>query len=86
MRKANSVTETTLGLVQAELDKQEEEWGQSNHPLGFWMLILIEEVGEAAKEILEDDIVAASLELVQVAAVAIAAIEDLYRGILDDEN
>ena len=36
--------------------KQEEKWGPQKHQPEKWMVILMEEVGEAAKAILEDDL------------------------------
>ncbi len=42
-----------------------------------WLTILVEEVGEVAEAILEHDIDNYSVELVQVAAVCVAALEDL---------
>jgi NTP pyrophosphatase (non-canonical NTP hydrolase) len=73
--------------VRAERERQDEKWGEQNHMPDRWMCILMEEVGEAAKEILEAQ--ATILvprgrkkfreEMVQVAAVALAIIECVDR-------
>ena len=78
---------TTINDVIEERKRQDYKWGQQNHHPIIWMSILTEEVGEAAKE--ANDIFFANAqrieqlreELVQVAAVAIAAIESLDRGL-----
>lgn len=75
-----------------ERDRQDAKWGEQNHGDAIWLAVLIEEVGEAAREILEarpvvgyvDPIppIATALlraELVQVAAVAVAWIEAIDR-------
>lgn len=70
-----------------EMERQDKKWGEQNHsPLG-WLAILTEEVGEVAKEatraippvVDQFDAVAYRKELVQVAAVAMNAIESLDR-------
>lgn len=71
--------------VQAERARQQEKWGVQNHNVALWMLILSEEFGEAAKEANEvyfrgKDPAEYRAELVQTAAVAVAAIESLDRG------
>lgn len=78
--------------VQDERRKQDRKWGPQNHTPLEWMAILVEEVGEAQKEALEyhwrgkyypDDVERLAryrAELVQVAAVAVAAIESLDRN------
>ncbi len=80
-----------LFLIDQERDKQDAKWGVQHHDPEVWHVILSEEVGEVAEEILKlrqcivDDEpafadVARELlkeELVQVAAVCVAALEDL---------
>ena len=61
---------------------QDHKWGVQRHSPELWMSILMEEVGEAAKEILEENFSGYKSsglygELVQVAAVAIAILEQL---------
>ena len=71
-----------------ERDKQDAKWGANRklHPLE-WNVILGEEVGEVARAILEGGLDCEDVEhrmrlreeLVQVAAVAVAWLEALYR-------
>ena len=68
----------------AERVRQDARWGEQNHTPIWWHAILAEEVGEVAKAILElqfagKSIAAVRKELVQVAAVAIAAVESIDR-------
>ena len=69
----------TIGEVINERKKQDEKWGEQNHHPYKWLSILGEEVGEANKAALEGSLLRYREELVQVAAVAIAAIECLER-------
>jgi NTP pyrophosphatase (non-canonical NTP hydrolase) len=82
-----------IGEVINERKRQDDKWGEQNHIPAIWMNILMEEVGEASKEMLESDFEYAKdwteygellenyrTELVQVAAVAVAAIECLDRA------
>lgn len=72
--------------VQRERERQEMKWGRQDHAPAFWMLILGEEFGEAQKAALEASWGGGAswadyrAELVQVAAVALAAIESLDRN------
>ena len=56
-------------LIQMERNAQDEKWGEQNHSDEKWLAILLEELGEAAKAVLEDDDVALLEEVVQVGAV-----------------
>ena len=42
--------ENILNLIKAERERQNEKWGEQNYPVIEWQAILMEEVGEAAKE------------------------------------
>ena len=76
--------ESILSAIEAECRQQEEEWGdnaeRTNQSPELWLVILVEEVGEVAKEVCEiwngrgstSDL---RMELGQVAAVAISWIE-----------
>lgn len=81
-----------LSEVIEERERQHDKWGKQEHPLYLWISILTEEVGEAAKEandVLFSNGAEATKahkrlcverlrkELVQVAAVAAATIEDI---------
>lgn len=72
---------TTQMLVAYEREAQDFKWGdQSSHPDTLWLAILVEEVGELAKAILENKQDEISDELVQCAAVAHAWIEARVRN------
>jgi len=76
-----------LAEICSERFKQDEKWGVQNHSAEKWMVILMEEVGEACKDALEayphknpilkksEALIMWRKEMVQVAAVAVAAIE-----------
>ena len=77
-------TLTVLADVKAERERQHQLFGdQSDKVNGVWLGILVEEVGEVAKALNEDDPVEhLREELVQVAAVATAWVEKIDRGVL----
>ena len=56
-------------LIQIERDAQDEKWGEQHHSDEKWLTILMEEVGEAAKAVLEENDEALLVEVVQIAAV-----------------
>ena len=59
-------------LVNKERSYQDKLWGQQNHPPDKWLVILVKEVGELSKEILEYDTTdkwSMEEELIQAAAV-----------------
>lgn len=73
--------------ILAERVRQDQKWGEQNHPPIEWLAILTEEVGELAKEVNEhrwrerpDSLAKLRAELVQVAAVAVAWLECLDRA------
>lgn len=68
-----------LDDVLEERRRQFNKWGQQDHDEDRWMVILMEEVGECCKAIQEEDPANYREELVQVAAVAVAAIEAFDR-------
>lgn len=94
MNYANELTATlhAIRCVTDERGRQLQKWGVQNHSPIEWIAILGEEFGEASKEALEhhwqgshypvDSLRLQRLrsELVQVAAVAVAAIESLDRN------
>lgn len=78
-----------LSNVKYERKCQDAKWGEQNHKPSTWLMILGEEVGEANKAALEsmingkfqDDLIMKYRdEMVQVAAVALAAVEAFDRG------
>ena len=73
-------TVAVLYDVAAERDRQDKKWGVQRHDPQWWLVILAEEVGEVARAIFESDTKDYREELIQVAAVAVAAIESLDAG------
>lgn len=78
------------GLLRALDDVGDERrrqiglWGPQSHAPERWLAILVEEVGEVAKEVAESGLnpgLNYRTELVHVAAVATAAIECIDRGV-----
>ncbi len=47
-------TQRVLEMIATERQRQRDKWGEQSVPNGIWMKILMEEVGESAKEALED--------------------------------
>ena len=68
-----------LDQISGERLRQDELWGTQDHNDGKWMIILMEEIGEAAKDIYENKQENADIELVQCAAVIVAWLESRYR-------
>ena len=60
-----------FAFVCDELNRQWDKFGEQNHSKEKWLAILMEEVGEAAKEALDGNDEDFAIEVVQVAAVAI---------------
>lgn len=80
------MTVGVLKEVLAERERQDRKWGQQNHDLARWGLILSEEVGEFSQAALEATVRGSSVraaqartELIQVAAVAVAIVECMDR-------
>ena len=65
--------------IAKERQRQDEKWGKlpRNHDNYKWNAILSEEVGEVAKEVLERNDKLLKEELIQVAAVAVAWINEI---------
>lgn len=77
--------DSVLDRVRQERERQDAKWGEQNHDPFLWLTILTEEVGEAAQAALKARFSGQSIdayrdELIQVAAVAVAAMESLERG------
>ena len=77
-----------LSDVLEEKKAQEVRWGKQNHEPPIWLMILGEEVGEANKAVLESSgngaiqcngFIKYRDEMVQVAAVALSAVESFDR-------
>ena len=70
--------EEIFSLINEERDKQDKKWGALPRNLSdlLWLAILTEEVGEVAQAILKRDWNNLKLEIIQVATVAVAWLED----------
>lgn len=67
--------------VHDERKNQFAKWGPQQRYLGYWMGILLEEIGEASKAYIEYDMNELRKELIQSAAVCVQIIEALDKGI-----
>lgn len=76
----NTPTDNVLEEVRRERKRQDDKWGEQNHPAEWWFVILSEELGEVARALFEADLDQYRKEAVQVAAVAVAMVEALDRG------
>ena len=72
-----------LNKIVIERSRQDDKWGPQNHEIYKWLAILGEEVGEANKAALEQNLNGLLDELVQVAAVSVAMIESIKRNMKD---
>lgn len=72
-------------MIDDERDRQDAKWGPLPRNLSMmtWLTVLTEEVGECARAILKRDLGNLITEIIQVAAVAIAWMEDDW-GSTDD--
>ena len=68
-----------LAMIRIERERQDAEWGEQNHEDLYWLGILMEEVGEIAKAIIECRPADVGKELVEAAAVSVAWLECLKR-------
>ena len=77
--RVTSFTEAVLRMVRDERYRQDEKWGEQNHTPDRWLAILGEEFGEACKGNLEGLQIKYVTELIEAAAVAVAAVESCWR-------
>lgn len=75
-----------LREIYGERLEQIAVWGDQLHSQLAWLAILTEEVGECAKEIQDKSEDQLRDELIQVAAVAVAAVESLERRGMEGEG
>lgn len=79
-------TDMVLKLVALEREHHRQKWGEQNHTIVEWLAILGEEYGEACKAGVEFHFAIALRtepyldELIQTAAVAVAAVENVVYG------
>jgi len=72
--------EDVMDEVRIERDRQDKKWGEQNHDDLYWLGILMEEVGEVAKAIIQHDHKEhIREEIIQTTAVAIAWLECMDR-------
>ena len=69
-----------MALIKAERQRQDDRWGRQHHEPFVWLSILTEEVGESHEAALHDKFGGEhrgtfEQEIVQVAAVALAILE-----------
>lgn len=75
------MNDDVLSLIVAELKAQDKKWGANRiMPHRQWLTILIEEVGEVARAIIEHEPEQVQAELIQVIAVGIQWLKSLRRG------
>ncbi len=63
------ITDRERREVDEESQRQVAKWGEQNHDDGRWSLIFQEELGEAAKDMMEERPEAADKELIEAATV-----------------
>ena len=73
-------TREILQKVASERIRQDTKWRVQNHGPFVWLAILLEEAGEAAKGALEGSAFKYQDELIEAAAVSVAAVECVSRG------
>ena len=73
---------TVVHEIQLERARQDNKWGRGRSLSNWhWLAILMEEAGEVAKDMLQEHALASMhMELVQVAAVAVAWLEDIAQN------
>ena len=64
-----------LQSIMEERARQDQQWGVQNHDDLYWLGVLVEEVGETAKAIIEGDADGVRTELTQATAVGLAWLE-----------
>lgn len=78
--------EAVLGEVVGERGYQDAKWGESNHAPATWLALLSKQMGQAGEAALLAEVGVSEgvhllrRELIQIAAVAVAAVEALDRG------
>ena len=72
--------------ILAERDRQDDKWGMHNHSPEKWLSILGEEFGEACKAALHGNRKKFLREMVQISAVALAALEFANLSISEDNR
>lgn len=82
----NDFMERMFYNVRVERARQEQLFSGRKNTTLRWLAILMEEVGELAQALLDGDQKNLEVELVQVAAVAVAWGEHILKGDIKDER
>lgn len=74
--------EEVFKMVSHELKRQEQKWGEQNHKPLLWLGIIMEELGEVAKAMIEDGTPYEYIlhELTHTAACCVNAIDCIMRS------
>lgn len=67
----NDAFSAVINDIHQERLRQHEKWGKQKNSNAKWLAILVEEVGEVAKALLERNIPHMRVELIQAAAVCV---------------
>jgi NTP pyrophosphatase (non-canonical NTP hydrolase) len=74
-----------MHVIHLERVRQDAKWGKHRNLTSFeWLTVLIEEAGECAKAILQRKPEELQFEIIQVAAVAVAWLEDILEFGVND--
>lgn len=78
----SNIQQAIIQKILAERIRQDEMFGVMPRNLkpSLWLAVLIEEVGEVARTLIEPDPIKYEEECIQVAAVALAMLEDYWTG------
>ena len=71
--------DSVIVTIITERDRQDAKWGEQNHDDLYWLGILLEEVGETAKALIEFDSAKAREELIHTVAVGVGWLECIER-------
>ena len=84
----NKHQEHAINFLKDERERQDLKWGEQNHNSATWLAILIEEVGEIAKAILEhgEDSTEVRDEIIHAGAVCLAWLECRLRNALKNAD
>lgn len=72
--------------IMSERGRQDLKWGEQNHGDLYWLGIMVEEMGETAKALIEGDTKQLRKELVETTAVGLAWLECMDRAARQAED
>ena len=76
---ANLIQDAIFHHIVNRREQQDLKWGVQDHDNPYWLGIMVEEIGEAAKAVIEFDLDNLRDELIDVAAVIFAWLECIER-------